>query len=179
MKEKIIEPRINHEIKGHTEVRLIYKEKRNESSENDFNKVVSWGKAVSLSKEKQLDLIEINPNTTPIIVRLDDYSKFLYELKKQAKQKNKKTSTLKEIQLKGNISSNDLSIKVRKALEFIEKGDKVKVVLTLKGRELSRREDFKKPFYQFINEMIDSGKVSFETTPQDDERRTLVILKKK
>ena len=91
----IIEPRINDEIKGVREVRLIYKEHKDSVSENDFNKVVPWREAIRLANEKNLDLIEINGKTNPIIVKLEDYSKYLYELKKQLKQKNKKTTTLK------------------------------------------------------------------------------------
>ena len=67
----IIEPRINNEIKGVTEVRLIYKEHKDSVSENDFNKVVPWREAIRLANEKNLDLIEINGKTNPIIVKLD------------------------------------------------------------------------------------------------------------
>lgn len=175
----ITEPRINREIVGHSEVRLIYKEHKDSVSENDFNKVVSWGEAVRLSQKMGLDLIEINPKTNPIIVKLEDYSKYLYELKKQLKQRNKNTSILKEIQLTANISMHDLQIKANKAKDFIEDGDKVKVVLNLKGRELSRREESKKSFYQFIEIMIDSGLVSFDSIPRDEEKKSIVIFKKK
>lgn len=173
------EPRINREIVGHNEVRLIYKEHKDSASPNDFNKVVSWKEAVRLSQETGLDLIEINPKTEPIVVRLEDYSKYLYHLKKQLKQRNKNTTTLKEIQLSANISMHDLQIKVNKAKEFIANGDKVKVVLTLKGRELLRREDSKKTFYQFIDIMLDSGLVSFDSIPRDEEKKSIVIFKKK
>lgn len=178
-KNSFVEPRINYEIKGHSEVRLIYKEHKDSVSENDFNKVVSWGEAVRLSKEKKLDLIEINPKSEPIIVKLEDYSKYLYDLKKQMKHNKKKSAVLKEIQLSVNISMHDLEIKVNKAKEFIENGDKVKVVLTLKGRELLRKEESKKSFYQFIEFMIDSGKASFECPPRDEEKKCYVIFKKK
>ena len=77
------EPRINREITGYSEVRLIYKEHRDRQSENDFNKVVKWAEAVSIAKEKGLDLIEINSKTNPPIIKLEDYSKYLYDLKKQ------------------------------------------------------------------------------------------------
>lgn len=176
---KIPQPRINGEIVGHNEVRLIYKERKDTVSENDFNKIVSWREAVKLSQETGLDLIEINPKTSPIIVKLEDYSKYLYELKKQLKQKNKNTTTLKEIQLSANISMHDLQIKANKAKEFISDGDKVKVVLSLKGRELLRREESKKTFYQFIEIMLDSGLVSFDSIPRDEEKKSIVIFKKK
>lgn len=173
------EPRINREISGYSEVRLIYKEHRDRQSENDFNKVVKWGEAVSIAKEKGLDLIEINSKTNPPIIKLEDYSKYLYDLKKQLKQRKKNTTTLKEIQLSANISNHDLNIKANKAKDFIENGDKVKVVLNLKGRELSRREESKKSFYQFISIMLDSGLVSFDSAPRDEERKSIVIFKKK
>ena len=173
------EPRINREITGYNEVRLIYKEYRDAQSENDFNKVVKWSEAVSLSKEKGLDLIEINSKINPPIIKLEDYSKYLYELKKQLKQRKKNTTTLKEIQLSANISVHDLNIKANKAKDFIENGDKVKVVLNLKGRELSRREESKRTFYQFISIMLDSGLVSFDSAPRDEERKSIVIFKKK
>lgn len=175
----IVEPRINYEIKGHDEVRLIYKEHKDSVSENDFNKVVPWKEAIRLSKEKGLDLIEINPKSHPIIVRLEDYSKYLYDLKRQMKHNKKKVQTLKEIQISVNISMHDLEIKANKAKEFIEDGDKVKVVLTMKGRELLRKEESKKSFYQFIQIMIDSGIATFDCAPRDEEKRCYVIFKKK
>ncbi len=175
----IVEPRINKEIVGHNEVRLIYREFKDRPSENDFNKIVSWKEAISLSQKMRLDLIEINSKTTPIIVRLEDYSKYLYDLKKQIKQKNKNNVSLKEIQLTANISMHDLQIKINKAKDFIENGNKVKVVLTLKGRELSRREESKKSFYQFIDILMDTGLASFDSVPRDEEKKSIVIFKKK
>ena len=177
--DSLKEPRINKEIVGHSEVRLIYKEHKDCISENDFNKVVSWKEAVEISQKTGLDLIEINSKTEPIIVKLEDYSKYLYNLKKQLKQKNKNTNVLKEIQISANISMHDLEIKTNKAKEFIENGDKVKVVLNLKGRELLRREESKKSFLQFIDIMLDSGLVSFESIPRDEEKKSIVIFKKK
>ena len=178
-KNGIITPRINDEIKGHDEVRLIYKEHRDFVSDNDFNKIVSWQDAVKISKEKELDLIEINTNASPIIVKLEDYSKYMYEQKKVLKMKNKKTSSLKELQLSVNISMHDLEIKLNKAKTFIESGDKVKVVLIMKGRELSRREESKKSFYQFIDKMLGSGIATIESAPRDEEKKSYVIFKKK
>lgn len=178
-KNGIITPRINDEIKGHDEVRLIYKEHRDSVSDNDFNKIVSWQEAVKISKEKELDLIEINTNASPIIVKLEDYSKYMYEQKKVLKMKNKKTSSLKELQLSVNISMHDLEIKLNKAKTFIEGGDKVKVVLIMKGRELSRREESKKSFYQFIDKMLESGIATIESAPRDEEKKSYVIFKKK
>ena len=176
----INKPRVNHAIKGVYQTRLIYKENENEPSENEFNKIVSFKEAIQLSKEYGLDLIEINPKADPVVIKLADYSKYMYNLKKHAKQQNKNKVVLKELQLSVNISKHDLQIKVDKALKFLEKGCKVKVMLTIKGRELSRLEQSKKSFYEFIDMMIESGSASFDGDIQTiDDRRCFVIFKKK
>jgi translation initiation factor IF-3 len=91
---------------------------------------------------------------------------------------NKKPSvTLKEIQLSTNIASNDLLVKANKARKFISEGDKVKVVLTMRGRELSRRDDSKKCLYEFIDMLSDISVP--EALPRDERNKCFVILKKK
>ena len=125
----------------------------------------------------ELDLIEINPNSSPAIVRIASYEKMLYELKKAAK-KNKQTSKpLKEIQLSVNITDHDLQTKANNARKFIESGSKVKVTLTMKGRELSRREDSKRSILEFIVMLEDVA--TPESQLRDDGNKTIVILKKK
>ena len=86
---------------------------------------------------------------------------------------------MKEIQLSVNISLHDLEIKAKKAKDFLKDGDKVKVVLTMKGRELTRREESKKSFYQFLEMMLDSGIAAFDSAPRDEEKKCYVIFKKK
>lgn len=171
------EPKINDEIFGYETVRLIYKHNINEESENDINQVMTLKEAKQLSKEKELDLIEINGKTNPPIIKLANYSKYMYELKKQQKQKSKTPPSLKEVQLSTNISKHDLEIKANKAREFIKDGHKVKVVLTMRGRELSRKEESKKSIYEFITSLED---VSIpESMPRDENNKSIVILKKK
>lgn len=171
-REKFPEPRINGELRDCENVRLLWEEDGETKSE-----VVTIGRAFEMSRKYELDLIEVNGKTVPPVVRLANYSKYLYELKKQMKQKRKPTSTLKEVQLKSNISLHDMEIKARKAAEFIEDGDKVKVVLLMRGRELTRREESKKCIYRFI-EMMSECSVP-ETMPRDEGNRSIVILKKK
>lgn len=169
--------RINEEIRGYDNVRLIYKEHSSETSENDFNKIVSLYEARKISDEKSLDLIEINSSATPPILRLCDYSKFLWEQKKKEKARGKNTTVLKEIQLKANIADNDLETKARAALKFLESGFKVKVVLTLRGRELSRKDYSKEVFYRFL-ELIGDNAV-YELKPKDEGNKTVTIIRKK
>lgn len=174
-KNDVNEPKINDEIFGYENVRLIYKHKVNENSDEDINRVMSLKEAKQLSQEKELDLIEINGKIKPPIIRLANYSKYMYELKKQ--QKQKAPPSLKEVQLSTNISNHDLEIKANKAREFIKDGHKVKVVLTMRGRELSRKEESKKCIYEFITLLED---VSIpESMPKDENNKSIVILKKK
>ena len=141
------------------------------------SKVVSMEEAKKIAQALGLDLIEINSKVNPPIIRIDDYSKFLFDQKKLAKKNKQKPSQIKEVQLSTNIGSNDLDIKIKKAKDFINDGNKVKVVLTMKGRELSRREESKKSLYVFIDKMSDISVA--ESYPKDDGNKCIVILKRK
>lgn len=169
IKDKIVEPRINDEIRGVDTVRII--------GEGVESYVVSIREARKISYESKLDLVEVNANSNPPIVKIVNYSKYLFELKKALKNKNKNNCVLKEIQLSTNISSNDLNTKAKKAKEFIEDGHKVKVVLTMRGRELGRREESKKSILTFIVQMDDVAIP--ESLPRDEGNKCTVILKKK
>ena len=169
IKNKINEPRINDEIRGVETVRIV--------GDGIESREISIKEAKKIASSLELDLVEINGNVNPPIVKVVEYSKYMFELKKVLKNRNKKNCVLKEIQLSTNISSNDLNTKVRKAKEFIEDGNKVKVVLTMKGRELARREDSKKSLLAFIVEM-DEVAVP-ESLPRDEGNKCIVILKKK
>ena len=156
-------------MKGHYDVRIVG---------NDIeSRVVSLDEAKRIANEMELDLIEINNSVRPSIMRIAAYDKFLYELKKSAKAKKQTTSSIKEIQLTVNIAKHDLLTKAKKAQEFIEDGDKVKVVLTMKGRELTRREENKRSIFEFIDAL--SEVAIPESMPKDENNRTIVMLKKK
>ena len=176
-KDTVIEPRINDEIRGYNDVRLIYKKHHGENSSEDFNKLTTLQEAKRIAERMNLDLVEINGRATPAILRVCDYSKYLFELKKSLKQKHKNTTTVKEVQLSVNITEHDMSIKAKKAESFITNGDKVKVVLTMKGRELSRRDISKKPIYMFVDMLSDVAIP--ESMPKDEGNKCVVILKKK
>lgn len=172
-KEQIKEPRINDELYGNYDVRLIYTDANGET----VNQICSLKDAKYRANKMELDLIEISPNANPPVCKLADYSKYLYELKKQAKVKNQNKCELKEISLSVNISMHDLEIKANKAKEFIAKGDKVKVTLMMKKRELLRREENKKSILEFIVLMSDVAVP--ESLPKDEGNKSIVILKKK
>ena len=174
--DRLIEPRINDEIRGYENVRLVYKKRNGEHSDEDFNKITTLSDARRIAERMELDLVEINGKVNPAILRICDYSKYLFDLKKNMKQK-KKPNVVKEIQLSVNISDHDLAIKSKKAEEFIKEGHKVKVVLTMKGRELSRRDISKKPIYVFAD-MLSEVAVP-ESNPRDEGNKCIVILKRK
>jgi len=98
--------------------------------------------AQKLAIEKGLDLVKIAPKATPPVCKIMDYKKYLYEQEKKEKEakKRQKTIEVKEIQLTIRIEENDLKTKVNHAIRFLKNGDKVKVVLKFRGREMSRPE---------------------------------------
>jgi translation initiation factor IF-3 len=171
--------KVNNDIKGYPNVRLIYKEHSNEDCPNDFNKVVSLDEAKYLSNKMQLDLIEINNRAVPPIVRLCDYSKFIWEQKKKekAKAKTNNGNVLKEIQLRANIADNDLETKAKAALKFMDSGFKVKIVLTLRGREMTRKDFSKESFYKFLS-MVGENAV-YDLKPKEEGNKTYAIIRKK
>ena len=112
------------------------------------------------------------------VLKIADYQKMIYELKKNAKKQSHNTKPLKEIQLSVSIAENDMKTKANNARRFLKEGSKVKVVLTMKGREKQRREENKKSIYQFIEMLSDIS--TPESFPKDEgDSKTIVILKKK
>lgn len=168
--------RINDEI-TYNEARVIYKEKHDEDSPNDFNKVMLVSQAKKIAYNYGLDLIEINRNAKPPILKIYEYSKYVWELKQADKKKRANVVNTKEVQLSANISTHDMETKVKQAKKFIEKGERVKLVLTMKGRELSRRDESSKSFYEFLNLMGDL--ISYETAPTNEGNKLITVLKRK
>ena len=164
------EYRINDEITLSCPVRVI--------GDGIESQIMSLNEAKKLADSLDLDLIEINGKITPAIIRIANYEKMMYEFKKSAKKaKQNQTKPLKEIQLSANIAKHDIETKGNKAKEFIADGSKVKVVLTLKGREMTRRDENKKSLLEFIEYMSDVSVP--EAMPRDEGNKTIVILKKK
>lgn len=98
--------------------------------------------ALRVAGEQQLDLVEVAPTAKPPVCRIMDFGKFKYEQQKRDKEvkKKQKTFTLKEVKLRPNIEDHDFEVKLKNALRFLEDGDKVKVTIMFRGRELSHPE---------------------------------------
>ena len=124
-------PRINDQIDAH-EIRLI-------NHRGDMVGVVGIHQGLQLAYEAGLDLVEVSPGADPPVCKLLDFGKYKYELqKKQAEaRKKQKVISIKEIKVRPNIDDHDYDTKMKKIIEFIGEGDKVKVTLRFRGREMS------------------------------------------
>ena len=126
-------PRVNNDIEE-VEVRLI-----DETGEN--HGAVETDKAIAMAKTAGLDLVEISPNATPPVCKILDYGKYKYEAQKRKNEARKKQKIIevKEIKLRPNIDSNDFIVKMKQVKKFIDNGDKVKITLRFRGREMAHQ----------------------------------------
>lgn len=126
--------RINEEIRAR-EVRVI-------GSDVEQLGIMSGREAQQLAYEKHLDLVEIAPTAKPPVCRIMDYGKYRYEQQKREKESRKKQKTfdIKEVKLRPGIEEHDFNVKFKNAVRFLEDGDKVKVTIMFRGRELSHPE---------------------------------------
>ena len=98
--------------------------------------------ALQLAEEQNLDLVEVAPKAKPPVCRIMDFGKYRYEQQKRDKEakKKQKVITIKEVKLRPNIEQHDFDVKLKNALRFIEEGNKVKVTIMFRGREMSHQE---------------------------------------
>ncbi len=128
------EARINHNITAR-QIRLINEEGHNVG-------VVSTSEALKMADAASLDLVEISPNVEPPVCKIMDYGKYRYEMQKKEREAHKKQKIVivKEIKLRPVTDTHDFEIKLNQAEKFLKEGDKVKVTLSFKGREMDHRE---------------------------------------
>lgn len=139
--------KINEQIKAPT-IRLVGHEKFN-------NNVISLVEALRQAKMDGLDLVMINSNESPVICKIMDYSKFVYDLNKNKKKNS--APQLKEIKFTPNITDHDLNVKVNKAREFLTKGSPVNVEVLFKGREITHKEIGETTLLKFLDKISDVG----------------------
>jgi translation initiation factor IF-3 len=123
-----------------------------------------------------LDLLEISPNADPPVVKILDFGKYKYELqkKKNEAKKKQKVIEIKEIKVRPNIDENDYQVKMRAMKSFIEEGDKVKVTLRFRGREMAHQEIGVRVLERIKNEMDPVSKV--EQMPRMENRQMVMVL---
>lgn len=128
------EPRVNREITSPS-IRLV-------DQNGNMVGVVSVAEALVLAEKAGLDLVEISPTASPPVCKILDYGKYRYEVQKKAHEarKKQKVVVVKEIKLRPVIDKHDLEIKIRNTISFLEEGDKVRITLRFRGREMDHSE---------------------------------------
>lgn len=160
-------PRINNKINS-KEVRLI-------DQNSNMIGVVSLFEAIKAAQQAGLDLVEISPQANPPVCKILDFGKYKYELKKKAHEvkKKHKVVVLKEIKLRPAISSGDLDIKIKQIKSFLEEGNKVKVSITFRGREIVHSVIGKEMMNKILNSVEELAKID---TPPKFEGNTMLTL---
>ena len=138
--------------------------------------VVTLSEAQKLAADKGLDLVEISPNAEPPVCKILDFGKFKYEAKKKVYEARKKQKTveIKEIKLRPNIGINDYQVKMRSVLKFIGEGDKVKITLKFRGREMAHQEIGMQLLERVRTELDETVKI--ELMPKMEGKQLLMIL---
>lgn len=138
--------------------------------------VVSRSEALALAIQACLDLVEVSPNAEPPVCKILDYGKFKYEQQKKKAEAKKKQKIIevKEIQMRPMIDDNDLGIKCRAIKRFLEEGDKVKISMRFRGREMSHQEIGMGILLKVKQDFEELAK--FETLPRFEGRQIVMIM---
>jgi translation initiation factor IF-3 len=161
-------PRVNEDIRA-AQVRLI-------DEEGEMQGVMSARDALLRAYNVGLDLLEISPNAEPPVVKILDFGKYKYEQqkKKNEAKKKQKVIEIKEIKVRPNIDENDYQVKMRAMKSFIEEGDKVKVTLRFRGREMAHQDIGVRVLERIRTEMDPVTKV--EQMPRMENRQMVMVL---
>ncbi len=138
--------------------------------------VMKTDEALNLAQEKKLDLVNVAPGAKPPVCRLMDYGKHKYEQSKRDREarKKQKTTTIKEIKLRPNIDQHDFDVKAKRARKFLDNGDKVKVTVMFRGREITHPEIAQRLCKQLADDLAEVGVV--EKPAKQEGRNMLMIL---
>lgn len=133
-------------------------------------------KAIALAQEAGTDLVEVSPKAQPPVCRIMDYGKYLYKIKKQEQQqrKNTKKTTVKGIRLGISTGDHDLEVKRKKAMEFLQEKNLVKIVIIFKGRELMHKELGREKMYDFAKSLAEVADI--DSPPKHAGYQTVMIL---
>ena len=136
--------------------------------------------AMKLAREAELDLVKIAPKAQPPVCKIIDYGKYKYELARKEKEAKKKQKTVevKEVRLSPNIDTNDLNTKMNNAKKFITKGNKVKVTLRFRGREMAHMQQSKHILDDFA-EMLADVAVIEKPAKQEGRSMSMVVTEKR
>ncbi|PRY94065.1 translation initiation factor IF-3 [Donghicola tyrosinivorans] len=161
-------PRINGAIRA-PEIRLI-------GADGENVGVVHPAKAMDMAVEAGLDLVEISPNAKPPVCKIMDFGKFKYEQQKRESEARKKQKVIevKEVKFRPNTDTHDYDVKMRNVLKFLEKGDKVKVTLRFRGREMAHQNLGRELLERVAIDVKEIGKV--ENMPKMEGRQMIMVI---
>jgi translation initiation factor IF-3 len=161
-------PRVNEDIRS-VQVRLI-------DEDGEMQGVMSVRDAVLRAASVGLDLVEISPNADPPVCKILDFGKFKYEQqkKKNEARKRQRVIEIKEVKVRPNIDENDYQVKLRAMRSFIDEGDKVKVTLRFRGREMAHQDIGIKVLERIRADMDTDTKV--EQMPKMENRQMVMVL---
>ena len=161
-------PRINDRIRA-PEIRLI-------GAEGENLGVVHPAKALDLAEEAGLDLVEISPNATPPVCKIMDYGKFKYETQKKEAEARKKQKIIeiKEVKFRPGTDTHDYDVKMRNVYKFLDNGDKVKVTLRFRGREMAHQELGRELLQRIAEDVEEHGKI--ENMPKMEGRQMVMMI---
>ena len=162
---------INEQIRD-KEVRVI-------GEEGEQLGVMTPKDAMQLAKEANVDLVKIVPGANPPVCKIVDYGKYKYELARKDKEAKKKQKVIeiKEVRLSPNIEENDLNTKMNAARKFLEKGNKVKVTLRFRGREMAHMEQSRHILTDFAEKLSDIAVI--DKAPKLEGRSMMMFLTEK
>ncbi len=161
-------PRINENITSQ-EIRVI-------DADGEMQGVMTVADGVKLALEAGLDLVEVSPNASPPVCKILDYGKYKYEQQKKASEARKKQKTVdvKEVKIRPGIEEHDYQVKLRNARRFLENGDKVKVTMRFRGREMAHQDIGMDLLKRMVEEVSDIGKV--DLAPKLEGRQMIMVL---
>ena len=159
---------MNEEIDSRT-IRLI-------DADGEMVGVVTLQEGLEMAAEAALDLVEVSPNAEPPVCKILDYGKFKYEAQKKKAEARKKQKVIevKEIKLRPNIDDNDYGVKMKAMRKFLEDGDKVKITLRFRGREMAHQDLGVKVLDRVREELEDLAKI--EQHPKLEGRQMVMVM---
>jgi translation initiation factor IF-3 len=161
-------PRVNDEIEVGS-IRVV-------GETGDMLGVMTLHEALQRAHEAGLDLVEVAPQAEPPVCKILDYGKYKYEIqkKKNEARKKQKVIEIKEIKLRPGIDENDYQVKMRSILRFLDEGDKVKVTMRFRGREMAHQELGMDVLMRVRDELVERAKV--EQTPKMEGRQMTMVM---
>ncbi|WP_267137737.1 translation initiation factor IF-3 [Anianabacter salinae] len=159
---------MNDRIRG-PEIRLI-------GAEGENIGVIDPRRAMELAEQAGLDLVEISPNATPPVCKIMDFGKFKYEQQKRESEARKKQKIIevKEVKFRPNTDTHDYEVKMRSVVKFLENGDKVKVTLRFRGREMAHQNLGRELLERVAEDVKEIGKV--ENMPKMEGRQMVMMI---